>query len=95
VRIEAPAALGRYLAEKGSVAVDGVSLTVTDVRDGERAEFGVALIPYTLQVTTLGAAGVGDAVNLEVDVVARYVERLLQGAGAREEGPRWDEEDST
>jgi riboflavin synthase len=63
----------RYCVEKGSVAVDGVSLTVAEV-DGEG--FAVALVPHTLAVTTLGALAAGDEVNLEVDVVAKYVERL-------------------
>jgi riboflavin synthase len=72
--IEAPAALGRLIARKGSVAVDGVSLTVNEVAG---ARFGVNLIPHTLQVTTLGGLVPGAAVNLEIDPVARYVERLL------------------
>jgi riboflavin synthase len=69
-----PAELGRYLVEKGSVAVEGVSLTVTVV---ESDTFGVALIPHTLEATTLGAWEPGARVNLEVDVVAKYVERLV------------------
>jgi len=73
--IRIPDRLGRYLVEKGSIAVDGVSLTVTDISDGE---FGVALIPYTLDATTLGTAKPGDRVNLEVDVLARYVEVLMK-----------------
>jgi len=81
VRVEVPAGLARYVAEKGSITVDGVSLTVTDVVDGERPTFGVALIPFTLEATTLGRAEPGGRVNLEVDVVARYVERLLGGSG--------------
>lgn len=72
--IEAPPQLARYIARKGSIAVDGVSLTVNEV-DGTR--FGVNLIPHTLEVTTLGALVPGAAVNLEIDPVARYVERLL------------------
>ncbi len=76
--VGAPRELLRYVVEKGSVTVDGVSLTVTSVRDGvEGAEFGVALIPHTLDVTTLGVRQPGDSVNLEVDVLAKYVERLL------------------
>jgi riboflavin synthase len=67
--------LGRYLVEKGSVAVDGVSLTVSAVREGG---FSVSLIPETLTRTSLGEARVGDRVNLEVDVLAKHVERLLQ-----------------
>jgi riboflavin synthase len=74
-RIELPDDLARYLVEKGSVTVDGVSLTVTDVKG---TEFGVALIPYTLEVTTLGTAEVGDRVNVEVDVLAKYVEGLMR-----------------
>jgi riboflavin synthase len=74
--VEAPEDLHRYLVEKGSVCVDGVSLTVA-ARD-ERT-FSVALIPHTLHVTTLGATGVEDPVNLEVDVIAKYVEALIDG----------------
>ncbi|MDQ3326359.1 MAG: riboflavin synthase [Actinomycetota bacterium] len=70
--------LGRYLASKGSVAVDGVSLTVVEVTDVDRAtEFTVSLIPTTLAGTTLGELTVGATVNVEVDVIAKYVERLL------------------
>jgi len=75
--VRAPDALGRYLVEKGSVTVDGISLTVAAI-DG--ATFSVALIPHTLDVTTLGTAEVGHPVNLEVDVIARYVESLLVGS---------------
>jgi riboflavin synthase len=78
--IRPPAELVRYLVDKGSVSVDGVSLTVAGV-DGDA--FSVALIPHTLAVTTLGAAGAGDEVNLEVDVLAKYVERLLTSTGER------------
>jgi riboflavin synthase len=74
VRIELPAELARYVAEKGSVAVDGVSLTVAGVGPGW---FAVALVPHTLEVTTLGDRRPGDPVQLEVDVVAKYVERLV------------------
>jgi riboflavin synthase len=70
---ELPPALARYVAQKGSICIDGVSLTVNDV-DGNR--FGVNLIPHTVAVTTFGARGVGAAVNIEVDLIARYVERL-------------------
>ena len=73
--IEVPAPLARYLAPKGSVAVDGVSLTINSV---DEASFGVNIIPHTQTVTTLGALGVGARVNLEVDQVARYVAQLLQ-----------------
>jgi riboflavin synthase len=72
--IRVPDHLRRYIVEKGSVTVDGVSLTVTDTTE---EEFGVALIPHTLAVTTLGVRQPGDTVNLEADVVAKYVERLL------------------
>ena len=75
--ISVPAPLRRYIAEKGSVAVDGVSLTVAGVTE---TGFEVALIPHTLAVTTLGARKPGDRVNIEVDVIAKYVERML-GAG--------------
>jgi len=71
-----PAHLARYVVEKGSITVDGVSLTVA-ATDG--ATFSVALIPTTLTHTTLGSRAVGDTVNLEVDVVAKYVERLVAG----------------
>jgi riboflavin synthase len=77
MRFAVPARLARYLAEKGSVAVDGVSLTVASV--GEDC-FTVGLVPTTLQRTTLGRAGPGTPVNLEVDVLAKYVERLIAGA---------------
>jgi riboflavin synthase len=70
----------RYCVEKGSVAVDGVSLTVAELDD---AGFAVALIPHTLAVTTLGALASGDTVNLEVDVLAKYVERLLPSTMGR------------
>jgi riboflavin synthase len=76
VRIELPTDLVRYVAPKGSITVDGTSLTVVDVHD-DPAWFTVALIPTTLAETTLGRAAVGDLVNLEVDVLAKYVERLL------------------
>jgi riboflavin synthase len=73
--VEAPGALARYIASKGSIAVDGVSLTVNAV-DGAR--FAVNLIPHTLAVTTLGQLASGRPVNLEVDLVARYVARLRE-----------------
>ncbi len=71
---EAPAQLARYIAKKGSACVDGVSLTVNEV-DGAR--FSVCLIPHTLEITTLGSLQPGDPVNLEVDLIARYLERLM------------------
>ena len=78
VRVAAPANILRYVAEKGSIAIDGVSLTVTDVDDAT-GTFGVSLIPTTLELTVLGRNQVGDTVNLEVDVIAKYVDRLLNG----------------
>jgi riboflavin synthase len=100
LRISIPASLARYIAEKGSVAVDGVSLTVSDLSPlrsqprsaagasgaptgrAEDAWFEVSLIPETLARTTLGRCAAGDVVNIEVDVIAKYVERLVAG-GAR------------
>ncbi|MGH6925896.1 MAG: riboflavin synthase [Propylenella sp.] len=73
IALEAPADLARYIAEKGSVSLDGVSLTVNRVED---RRFEVMLIPHTLAVTTWGERRPGDAVNLEVDLLARYLERL-------------------
>jgi riboflavin synthase len=77
--IEAPAELARFVAAKGSVALDGVSLTVNDVAG---AVFGVNLIPITQQLTTLGAAGLGARLNMEIDLLARYVARLMESARA-------------
>jgi riboflavin synthase len=74
VWFDAPPEIVRYCVEKGSVTVDGVALTITSVDD---AGFSVALVPHTLEVTTLGSLEPGDPVNLEVDVLAKYVERLL------------------
>jgi riboflavin synthase len=74
VEIETPEPVLRYLVEKGSVAVDGVSLTVAEITE---RSFTVSLIPETLERTTLGAAEPGTQVNLEVDVLAKYVERLM------------------
>jgi riboflavin synthase len=74
VTVAAPAELLRYVVEKGSIAVDGVSLTVTKVTE---RSFTVSLIPETLERTTLGRAGAGTAVNLEVDMLAKYVEKLV------------------
>ena len=73
-RITAPADLLRYIIPKGSIAVDGISLTVTTVTD---QDFGVSLIPTTRKSTTLGEKGVGGQVNLETDILAKYVERML------------------
>jgi len=78
LQVQAPDALARYIAPKGSVTVDGVSLTVNAVQ-GPR--FELMLIPQTLEHTTLGDGDAGRRVNLEVDIVARYLERLLQGSG--------------
>lgn len=82
VTFRAPVQLAPYLVEKGSITVDGVSLTVTAVSaaDAEPFTFSVGLIPHTLTVTVLGDRTVGDTVNLEVDVIAKYVRRML-GAG--------------
>jgi riboflavin synthase len=74
VAITLPADLARYVVEKGSITVDGVSLTVASVAEDR---FTVSLIPTTLAMTTLGSKGPGDLVNLEVDVIAKYVERML------------------
>ncbi|MEJ2480319.1 MAG: riboflavin synthase, partial [Acidihalobacter sp.] len=76
--------LARYIAEKGSICIDGISLTVNGVHG---AQFDVNIVPHTLQETTLHAARVGQKVNLEVDVIARYLERLLLGdEAARSDG---------
>jgi riboflavin synthase len=80
--VRAPTLLGRYLAYKGSITVNGVSLTVNQVDDGpEGSDFAVNLIPHTIAVTTLKHLKSGDRVNLEIDLIARYCERLLS-AGA-------------
>lgn len=78
--IATPAALIRYVVSKGSIAVDGVSLTVNTVEEGAglEASFGVTLIPHTVSVTKLGRSQVGDAVNLEVDPIAKHVERWVR-----------------
>ncbi|OBS08707.1 riboflavin synthase [Acidihalobacter prosperus] len=81
--LRAPERLARYIAEKGSICVDGISLTVNGV-DGAR--FDINIVPHTLEKTTLGRARVGQSVNLEVDVIARYLERLLLGESAAREG---------
>lgn len=74
MRFEAPASLARYIAAKGSICIDGVSLTVNAVAG---AQFEVNIVPHTLAATTLGARAIDDRVNLEVDLIARYLERLL------------------
>jgi riboflavin synthase len=84
VEIELPSSLARYVVDKGSIAVDGVSLTVVSTGEadgGGRQSFTVSLIPETLARTTLGRKGVGDLVNLETDIIAKHVERLLGQAG--------------
>ncbi|RQW81203.1 MAG: riboflavin synthase [Methylococcus sp.] len=81
--VEAPAELARYIARKGSICLNGISLTVNEV-DG--AVFGINIVPHTLAETTLGTARPGDAVNLEVDLLARYLERLLLGDQAADPG---------
>lgn len=78
--IESPPALARYIASKGSVTLDGVSLTVGDVSGGA---FGVDIVPRTRAATTLGTLAAGKSLNLEVDLVARYLERLLEARGVR------------
>jgi riboflavin synthase len=91
LRVRVPSAVARYFVAKGSITVDGVSLTVVDALDDG---FTVAVIPHTMAVTTLGARRPGDAVNLEVDIVAKYVGRLLEphrGSGpAQQPGDRSD-----
>lgn len=85
VRFSLPAELGRYVVEKGSVTVSGTSLTVSAVSSPGEAEpwFEVSLIPTTLESTVLGSLAPGDLVNIEVDILAKYVERLLDGRGGR------------
>jgi riboflavin synthase len=80
LEIDVEARLARYLVEKGSVAIDGVSLTVSALREGG---FSVSLIPETLERTTLGAIAVGERVNVEVDILAKHVERLMEYREAR------------
>jgi len=82
-RIRAPAGLAKYIAEKGSICVDGISLTVNRV---EGAEFELNIVPHTLSETTMGDFTAGRRVNLEVDIIARYLERLLLGEKAAEPG---------
>ncbi len=83
IRVVCPPALARYVVEKGSIAVDGVSLTVTAVSDVDAADpwFEIVLIPHTLDVTVLGTRMAGDRVNLETDILAKYVERLMEARG--------------
>ena len=82
-RIEAPTALSKYIAEKGSICLDGISLTVNDIHD---SNFGINIVPHTLEATTLSELGVGNEINIEVDLLARYIERLLMGASAMDTG---------
>ncbi len=82
VTISLPAGLARYVALKGSITVDGISLTVSGLVDAPALTFDVSLIPTTLALTTLGFKQIGDPVNLEVDVIAKYVERLLTPAAS-------------
>ncbi|MDP2903297.1 MAG: riboflavin synthase [Methylovulum sp.] len=77
--IKAPDSLAKYIAEKGSICINGISLTVNEVNG---AVFGVNIVPHTLKETTVGNAVVGTPVNLEVDVLARYMERLMKGGAA-------------
>ena len=79
LRFETPPDLARYVARKGSIAIDGVSLTVNEV---EGREFGINIIPHTWEVTTIGGYAPGRRVNLEIDPIARYVERLLAAGAA-------------
>lgn len=80
LRVETDASLAPYLVDKGSIAVDGISLTMCDVRD---SSFGVAVIPHTFEVTTLSRRQVGDPVNVEIDMLARYARRALEFASFR------------
>ena len=91
VEVELPSDLARYLVPKGSITVDGISLTVVEVFGGS---FTVSLIPETLARTTLGLKEIGDPVNLEVDVIAKYVERLVAPSEAATRGPI-EEKDET
>ena len=78
-RFKAPDSLAKYIAEKGSICINGISLTINKV---EGAEFSVNIVPHTLKETTLGAISVSDYVNIEVDLLARYMERLMKGEAA-------------
>jgi len=80
IRFETPPDIARYVARKGSIAIDGVSLTVNEV---EGREFGINIIPHTWQVTTIGGYAPGRRVNLDIDQIARYVERLLAAGAAQ------------
>jgi riboflavin synthase len=76
IKVDMPAALMRYVVEKGSVSVDGISMTVATL---DSTGIEIAVIPHTLAATTLGVAAIGDPVNIEVDIIAKYVERLMEG----------------
>ncbi len=78
MRIRAPANLAKYIAQKGSVCIDGISFTVNDIHG---PEFEINVIPHTLEQTTAGSFTVGREINLEVDIIARYLESLLRGEG--------------
>ncbi len=88
VRIGLAPDLAKYLVAKGSITVDGISLTVVDVEDAPEPWFSVSLIPTTLEATTLGAKAPGERVNLEVDILAKYVERLIAPRLVKQEGDR-------
>ena len=81
VYINVSAALTRYMIAKGSVAVDGISLTINSV---EKEEFAVSIIPHTAKVTTIGIKSIGDSVNIETDMIGKYVERFLRGDASRQ-----------
>lgn len=87
VTITTPPELLRYIIKKGSIAIDGISLTVTQVME---TSFSVSLIPHTAKETTLGFKDVGDSVNLETDIIGKYVERMLGLADKRQDGPLLD-----
>ena len=89
VRVSLPDGLGRYVVEKGSITVDGVSLTVAGIEDDW---FEISLIPTTLALTTLGSKGTGDLVNLEVDIMAKHVEKLLLATGRTSLSPTTTQE---
>lgn len=89
LRVRAPRELGKFLAYKGSITVNGVSLTVNSVTDtDEGCEFSINLIPHTVENTSLGQLSAGVAVNLEIDTVARYVERMMTAPGQGLQGDR-------
>ena len=81
--VEPPRTVERYIASKGSIALDGISLTVVEIGTGD---FTMSVIPHTFEFTTLARRRIGDRVNLEVDIIARYVERLLTAGGSPDQG---------